>query len=248
MKIEGSVALVTGANRHNGIGRAIVEALLRAGVKKIYATGRDIKPLAELASEHPDVVFPLSLDITDTKQINAAAAQAGDVNLLINNAGIALFAGLVAEKDLTAARTEMEVNYFGTLAMIRAFAPVLKTNGGGAIVNIASIASIVNFPVLGSYSASKAAEHSMTQGVRAELAGQGTRVIGIFPGPVETDMAKNFDMEKVTPSQISVAVLAAIAEGNEDVFPDDMAAEVYANFMNDPKAVEKELSEMLPTT
>ncbi len=244
MELKDTIALVTGANR--GIGQAFVEALRNAGVEKIYAAARDTATLAETVAGGGGRIKAVKLDVTDPEQVRAAAALASDVTLLINNAGVAIFGGFIATGDLEGARREMDVNYFGTLAMSRAFAPLLKRNGGGAIVNLASIASHVNFPIIGPYSASKAAVHSMTQGLRAELSNQGTQVIGVYPGPVDTDMAKNFDVPKVPPAQIAEAVLKALAEGTEDVYPDPMAAEIHGNLLHDPKAVEKQIGEMRP--
>ncbi len=246
MLITGCVALVTGANRPNGMGRAFVEELLGAGAKKVYATARDPEQLEELKSLHPDQIIPIGLDITDQAQVAAVAARASDINLLINNAGLAKYAGFLAADDLEAARAEMEVNYFGTLSMIRAFAPVLKANGGGTIVNMASIVSFANIPLIGSYSASKAALRSMTQGVRAEMVYQFTRVIGVYPGPVDTDMAADFDIPGVPPAQIVKAVLQAITEGREEVFPDQMSIDSHAQLMKDPGALEYQFAEMLP--
>jgi NAD(P)-dependent dehydrogenase (short-subunit alcohol dehydrogenase family) len=250
MKIENAVALVTGSNR--GIGKAIVEALSKRRVKKVYAAMRNTETfrkdnsndLAKLGR----AVELIDLDIVKKDQIQAVVQSTGDINLLINNAGVANYSGLIAENDLDSARYEMEVNYFGTLAMIRAFAPILKKNGGGSIVNILSVASLVNFPILGSYSASKAALLSLTQGVRAELTEQGTNVIGIYPGPIDTDMAKGIDMEKSSPEETAEGTLDAIERGDEDVFIDQMAVQFYKDFRNDPKAVEKQCGEMLPQT
>lgn len=244
MDIRNSVAFVTGANR--GIGKAFVAALQEAGARKIYAAARDIASLAEIHGQDSERIVPIALDITDRNMIDEAAKRASDVTLLVNNAGVARFAGLIAESSLDAAHAEMEVNYFGTLAMIRAFAPALKANGGGAIVNLGSIASHVNFPVLGSYSASKAAVHSLTQGVRAELDAQGTRVVGVYPGPVDTDMAEPFDMPKAPPAQIAEAVLSAVSNGLDDVYPDEMATDLRAQMIHDPAAVEKQIGQMLP--
>ncbi len=244
MKIKDSIAFVTGANR--GIGRAIVDALLNAGAKKIYATARDVAALAERTAAEDGRVVPVQLDVTRPEMIDAAVKRAGDVTLLINNAGVAMYAGFIAAGDIKAARAEMEVNYFGPLNMIRAFAPVLAANGGGGVVNLASIASYVNFPALGSYSASKAAVHSLTQAVRAELAAQATQVTGVYPGPVDTDMAKDFPMDKTPPSEVAAAILAAVEAGEEDVYPDAVAVELHAGLLSDPKAVEKQAGEMLP--
>ena len=248
MKIENSIALVTGANR--GIGRALVTELVNKGARKVYAGVRDIDALL---SSDPDFlenfkgkVELVSLDITKKNQVDFAVEKAYDAQLLINNAGIANYSGFIAADDLASARQEMEVNYFATLSMIRAFAPVLKKNGGGTIVNILSVASLVNFPVLGSYSASKAALFSLTQGVRAELAGQGTTVMGVFPGPIDTDMAKDFDMEKGSPEEFAQGTLNAIEKSQEDVFIDQMAVQFQQGLLSDPKAVEKQCGEMLP--
>lgn len=247
MQIEGCVALVSGANKANGIGRAFVEALIKAGAKKVYATGRNPEQLMDLEKRHQGVLVPVPLDITDAQQIEKVASIAHDVDLLINNAGVAQFSGLIAAQNLSDARMEMDVNYFGTLAMIRALSPILKTNGGGTIVNLSSIAGLVNMPFVGSYSASKAAVHSMIQGVRAELAGQGTKVIGVYPGLVDTDMVTDLEMPKVSPASIAVSVLTAIANGTEDVFPDDMAVELHTGLLGNPKEVEMQFAEMLPT-
>ncbi|MEE8269574.1 MAG: SDR family oxidoreductase [Nitrospinaceae bacterium] len=248
MKIKDSIAFVTGTNR--GIGKSYVKALLDHGAKKIYAGMRDVGAFKQIASQWPEKyrgkVEPVAIDITHEDQIKSAVAQAGDIDLLINNAGIANFAGLISADNLDAARQEMEVNYFGTLMMNRAFAPVLKKNGGGALVNILSVASLGNFPVLGSYSASKAALHSLTQGIRAELAAQGTQVFGVFPGPIETDMAKDFDMEKSSPDEIADGTLKAIEQDEEDIFIDPMAVQFRKDYFADPKALEAQLSTFLP--
>lgn len=248
MKIENTIALVTGANR--GIGRALVAALVNKGAGKVYAGVRDIDALLNdnpgFIESFKGKVELVPLDITKKNQVDLAAEKAHDTNLLINNAGIANYSGLIAADDLSSARQEMEVNYFATLTMIRAFAPLLKKNGGGAIVNILSVASLVNFPLLGSYSASKAALFSLTQGIRAELAGQGTTVTGVFPGPIDTDMAKEIEMDKGSPEEIALGTLNSIENGEEDVFIDAMAIQLRQDYWSDPKSVERQCGEMLP--
>lgn len=239
MQIEGSVALVTGANR--GIGAAYVEALKQRGAAKIYAAARDVASLSELQG-----VEPLALDITDADAVAAAAAQCGDVTLLVNNAGVNFNTPVLGHPDLANARTEMEVNYFGTLSMCRAFSPVLKANGGGAIVNMLSILSRVSLPMAGSLCASKAAGLSMSQSVRAELAAQGTAVIAVMPGAVETRMTEGLQMPKMQPAEVAAAALDAVEAGTEEIYPGDMASGVAQGLAADPKAVEKEFAAYLP--
>lgn len=244
MKINAAVALVTGANR--GIGRAFVEALALWGAKRIYATARNIDALKDLVAIDPQRIIPIALDITNPDSIASVAQFAPDVNLLINNAGVLGTGGFFSDTSLETAHWEMSTNYFGTLYMIRAFAPILQRNGGGAIVNLLSVASVVNVPVFGSYSASKAALYSLTQGVRAELATQGTLVVGVFPGPVDTAMSSGVPLDKVPPSQIATAALQAVEQGIEDVNPDLVSQQVFAGIQQDPKAVEKQFAGMLP--
>ena len=244
MNIKDSVVLVTGANR--GIGEAFVKALSDAGAKRIYATARNVDSLKEIVAIDPNRIIPLALDITNLEQIAQIAEIAQDVNLLINNAGVAGAGGFFSLSSLDIARWEMETNYFGALYMIRAFAPILKLNGGGAIANILSIASVMNIPMFGSYSASKAAFYSLTQGVRAELSQQGTLVVGVFPGPVDTAMGEQVPLDKVPPSEIALSTLQAIEHGIEDVSPDSMSQQVFASIKQDAKAVEKQFAALLP--
>ncbi len=245
MDVSGCTALVTGSNR--GIGKAFVEALQKAGARRIYCAARKTSSLDELVAGDPDRLVAIALDITNDEQIAAAAAQAGDVSLLINNAGIARGGSLIKAKSLDGARAEMDTNYFGTLAMIRAFAPVLAAGGGGAIVNVLSISGLVSFPMIGSYSASKAAAHSLTQGVRADLAGQGTAVVGVYPGPIDTDMAEDVEMDKAPPSTVAEAALAAVGDGTQDVFPDAMAAQISAGLQQNARATAKRVAGMAPS-
>lgn len=207
MKVKDAVALVTGAN--GGIGKHYVEALQKAGVTRIYVCARNPEKVAEMVSMESERIIPVALDVTEERSI-AAATLCQDVTLLINNAGIAKYQGLIAAPDLSSARAEMEVNYFGTLAMCRAFAPILKANGGGAIVNMQSILSRINFPRNGGYSASRAASLSMTQGIRAELMAQGTLVVAVMPATVDTDMSKNDPPPKVSPNEVAVSALQAV--------------------------------------
>lgn len=240
MQIEGATAIVTGANR--GIGRAFVERLLARGAARVYAGSRTPEAQAALAALDPARVIPLTLDVTDPAAVAAAAGRAGDVTLLVNNAGVMGLGGFLSAPSPDGARAEMETNYFGALAMIRAFASLLARNGGGAIVNMLSIAAHVNIPTVASYSASKAAAWSMTQAVRAELAAQGTHVVAVFPGPVDTDMAVSLPGEKIAPADVVDRVLDAVRDGTEDVFPDAYAQKLKQRLDQDAKAIEKKLA------
>jgi NAD(P)-dependent dehydrogenase (short-subunit alcohol dehydrogenase family) len=244
MNIQGSIAFVTGANR--GIGKADVEALVKGGASRIYATARSIESLKDIVAIAPDRIIPIALDITNPEQVIEAATKAQDVTLLINNAGVLGAGGLFVENSIETAQWEMNTNYFGTLSMVRAFAPILKSNGGGTIVNILSVVSVANAPVFSSYSASKAALNSLTQGIRAELASQGTQVIGVFPGPVDTDMAEAVPMDKVAPSEVANLILQAIEKGIEDVYPDPVSQGVFSEIQAPLKAVEKQFAGWMP--
>lgn len=244
MQVKDTIALVTGTNR--GIGRAIVKALMEAGAAKVYAAARDTSGIADLAKTYGARLVPMQLDVTDHARVTAVAKGAGDVRLLVNNAGYNANIGLLSAPDLSAARREMEVNYFGTLAMCRAFAPVLKANGGGCIVNMASITGRLCLPFMGSLSASKAAQIMLGQGIRAELAAQGTHVLICAPGAVDTDMTKDFPPPKTAPDVVAKAIVAAVESGAEEIYPGDMAAHVSARLAADPKAMEKEWAKILP--
>ncbi len=244
MQIKGSVALVTGTNR--GVGRATVKVLIEQGAAKVYATARDASKIADLAAAYPGKVEALALDVTKPEQVSAAAARARDVTLLINNAGVNKMKGFIATDSNDHARAEMEANYFGTMSMCRAFAPVLKANGGGAIINVISIAGRLTIPMLGSYCASKWALFSLTQGVRAELAKQGTFVVSVNPGAIDTDMAKGMDMAKLDPADVARQSLKAMEDGVEDIYVGDMAQGMIQGVRSDEKALEKQLASMLP--
>ena len=239
MKVSGSVALVTGANR--GLGAAIVDALVAAGVRRVYAGARHAEALTPSSTQ----VVPVQLDITNPEQVKAAAAGCHDVQILINNAGIATAQTLVSASDPTAAEREMRVNYFGTLEMCRAFSPVLTALGGGAIVNVLSILSHVNLPRVGSYSASKAASYSLTQALRAEL--PSTLVIAVLPAFLDTDMAKRLPLPKLAPSAVAAQIVEALELEIEDVYPGE-AADIVERLRREPKVVERQFGRMLVAT
>lgn len=240
MDIRQAVVLVTGANR--GIGQAMVERLIDAGARHVYA---GVRSPAD-APQAPNVTR-VELDVTNPELVEQAATRCADVNVLINNAGVLRGQRLIGAPSIEAAQSEMNVNYFGTLRMCRAFAPVLARNGGGAIVNVLSILSRVSMPNIGSYSASKAAAFSLTQGIRAELAGQGTLVIGALPAFVDTAMASGVALPKLSPQALADAIIAALRDGVEDVYP-GRAADIAAALMKDGKAVERQLALLAVTS
>lgn len=237
MQVQGAIALVTGAN--GGIGQYYIQGLQAAGASRIYAGARNPNSLKDIAATDPDRIIPISLDITDQASVQAAAIAYSDVNLLINNAGVGFNQRFVADVNFDKMRSEIEVNYLGTLQMCLAFAPVLKANGGGAIVNMLTILAKVNFPLNASYCASKAAALLATQGIRAELASQNTLVIGVMPGTVDTGMSKDFPPPKVAPEEVVRVALQAVVDEVEDVYPGEQAQEMQAQLLQDPKAVEK---------
>ena len=225
MKIRDSVAFVTGANR--GIGLEFARELVAAGARKVYAAARNPESVGI------DGVERVSLDVTRPETIVAAAKECGDVNLLVNNAGIALWTDFLAPDGVRAARSEMETNYFGPLELSRAFAEVLARNGGGAIINMLSVVSWVAVPTGGTYSASKAAAWSLTNGLRTALKKQGTRVLGVHAGPVDTELASGLTLPKVKPAQVVRQALDALEEGRSEVLVDEMTRQVKAGLSAD---------------
>jgi NAD(P)-dependent dehydrogenase (short-subunit alcohol dehydrogenase family) len=233
MKIEGSVALVTGANR--GLGKALVAALVEAGAAKVYAAARDT---AKLAGEDPRVVR-LALDTTRPEQLADAVKKAGDVTLLVNNAG-ALNSYNVLASSHAELEADFRTNVHGTLAVIRAFLPVLERAPGGAtVVNVLSLTSLASFPALGGYSASKAAAYSVTQALRPELKARRIELLAVLPGPIDTDMVKALPMPKASPADTARGVLAGIARGEEEIFPDPMAQQMGALWNKSHKEFER---------
>jgi NAD(P)-dependent dehydrogenase (short-subunit alcohol dehydrogenase family) len=218
MKIEGSVALVTGANR--GLGAAFCRTLLDRGASKVYAGARDVGTLAH------DGVIPLQLDVTSAADVAAAADRCGDVTLLVNNAGIGTGTSVLADDALDSARLEFETNVFGPLALNRAFAPALATNGGGAIVNVLSVLSWVSRPQTAIYCASKAAGWSLTNALRQELLGQHTQVLGLYVGYMDTDMTADIDAPKSDPVTVADLTLDGIEAGAHEVLADDISRHV----------------------
>jgi NAD(P)-dependent dehydrogenase (short-subunit alcohol dehydrogenase family) len=233
MKIEGSTALVTGANR--GLGKAIVSALLGAGAAKVYAAARDEKTVTR---DDPRVIA-IPLDTTKPETIAAASGRAGDVTLLINNAGV-----LTGFDVLKTTQAELDAafrtNVYGTLDVIKTFVPVLEQAPDGAtIVNILSLVSLGSFPTMGGYSASKAAAYSITQSLRAGLKSKRIAVLAALPGPIDTDMVRAFQMPKASAEDTAKGIVAGIARGDEEIFPDPMAQQMGALWNRSHKEYER---------
>jgi NAD(P)-dependent dehydrogenase (short-subunit alcohol dehydrogenase family) len=240
MEITNKTVLVTGANR--GIGRAFVTALLERGAAQVYATARDPHRLVELADGR---VTPLRLDVTSDQQIRAAVERVERLDILVNNAGVLIPDDLIAgDLDLGVVQRQLDVNYLGPLRLSRAFLPRLE-QAGGAVINVLSLLAIASMPLTPAYASSKAAAFSMTQALRAHLAPKGVAVHAVFPGPVDTDMARNIPPEvpKAAPVEVVRAILEAVEAGEEDIFPDPMSRGLYEVWHTSPsKALERQFA------
>jgi NAD(P)-dependent dehydrogenase (short-subunit alcohol dehydrogenase family) len=239
--IKDSVAFVTGTNKKNGIGRSIVEALLSNGAAKVYATARDTSQLEDLVVAYNGKVVAVSLDVTDLEAIKLLPTKFPDVTIVVNNAG---YMGCTSSLgDIDAIRKEIEVNYIAPMAIVKSFAPILEKVEGvsndskpTAVVNINSIGGFVNLSLTGTYSASKSASHSLTQAQRCDL--PDSLVVGVYPGPIDTDMGENFPMEKTPPIVVAQQVVDALRNGTEDVFPDVISQQLHEGWKADAKALQ----------
>jgi NAD(P)-dependent dehydrogenase (short-subunit alcohol dehydrogenase family) len=234
MTIAGKAVLVTGANR--GIGQALVEEALSRGAKRVYAATR--QPVA-----HPDPrVTPLTIDVTDAAQIQEAVGKVESLDILINNAGLALYDDL---SDPAPLEQQLAVNLFGTYRVTEAFLPSL-TRSRGAIVNVGSVTAFAPLPFIPAYSISKAAVFSLSQALRALLAGRGVTVHAVLAGPVDTDMSRALDIPKASPESVARAILDGVQNGEEDIFPDPMAASMAESWRTGAaKALERQFAALV---
>ncbi|SMD22917.1 SDR family oxidoreductase [Kibdelosporangium aridum] len=230
MRIEGAVGFVTGANR--GIGKAMADALVRFGAKKVYAAVRTPNTITD------PWLTPLRLDVTDQKTIDAAAEVATDVTILVNNAGIG---GVRFDGSLEDARAIMETHFFGTWAVTRAFAPILKENGGGAIVNVLSAASWWAIADAPGYAAAKAAQWSLTNAHRISMRSQGTHVLGVHFGYVDTDATKRLKVEKMAPATVAEATMRALQADENEVLVDEWTKATRTALAGDITAMQANL-------
>jgi NAD(P)-dependent dehydrogenase (short-subunit alcohol dehydrogenase family) len=229
MRVSGSVALVTGADR--GIGQAFARELVSRGAAKVYGATRHPAAVTDAG------VLPIALDITDAPRIAEVADECGDVTLLVNNAGVMLASTFMNAPSLDNARLEMETNYLGTLGMCRAFAPVLASGGGGAIVNMLSVSSFYADPLVASYGASKAAAWSLTNAIRIELAHQGTLVVAVHASFVDTEMAALANVPKISPQSVARQAFDAVEAGTIEVLADERSRFVKASLSRDHELI-----------
>ena len=229
MEIGGAVALVTGADR--GLGRVFARELVSRGAARVYGAARNPAAVTEPG------VTSIALDITDPARVAQVAHDCADVTVLVNNAGVMKASPFIGAPNLDAARLEMETNYFGTLSMCRAFAPVLAAGGGGAIVNMLSVSSFYTAPFDPSYSASKAAELSLTNGIRMELSQQGTLVVAVHASFIDTDMAAGIDAPKISPESVARQAFDAVEAGQIEVLADERSRFVKAALPRDHELI-----------
>lgn len=236
-RLKDAVVLLTGAG--GGIGRALTEALLAAGVAEIISAGRDHPPAHERVREE-------AVDITHLPTVRALAERHADrVAVVIACAGVNANQRLFTPGFEEAARREMDVNYFGLLNLASAFAPAMQARGGGLFVHLLTFLAHVNLPLMAGYCASKAAAHSLTQALRAELGRSGVQVCGVYPAVVDTAMSRDIPGPKLAPAELAQALVQAIEGGAEDVYPGP-AADAYRGWAADPKAAERRMAARLP--
>jgi NAD(P)-dependent dehydrogenase (short-subunit alcohol dehydrogenase family) len=246
MKIQDEVVLVSGANR--GLGRALVEVCLTAGARRIYAAARDPGRLEPVVAKAPERIVPLALDVTDAESLARAAANAPDVSVLLNNAGVLASYGVLSSSSESIAQ-DFATNCFGMLATTKAFLPALERAAGGrsgapgaAVVNVLSIVSLSNMPALGGYSASKAAAYSFTQALRSELGHKGIAVHAVLAGAIDTDMVRAMEMPKASPLEVARNIVSDLENGREDIFPEAASQAMFEVWRRDPRELERQLA------
>ena len=237
---RGKTALVSGANR--GIGKAVVIELLENGASKVYAGARNKSTLDTLVAEYGERVVPIELDVTKQDNIDALAGTVENVDILVNNAGVFSIGKIFSDSAESSLKENLDVNVWGVINLTRAFAKDLQKNERTAVVNISSLAGLANMPMASTYSVSKAAVHSLTQGMRAELVDNNALVVGVYPGPIDTDMTAAVEMDKDSPENVAKDIISALKEGTEDVFPDVMSKEAGAFYASNPKGVEQQFA------
>lgn len=232
ININNKVALVTGANR--GIGKIIAESFLENGAKKVYAAVRDPASANDLIEKYGNRVTAIKVDLAEPQTITNAAKEADDAEIVVNNAGVLTSTTPLDNNAIESLNFEMDVNVGGLIRMAQAFAPVLKQNGGGALIQLNSIASIKNFVPFTTYSASKAAAYSVTQSLRDLLSEQGTSVMSVHPGPIATDMGDAAGLSEIAEpaTLVSDAIIKGLEQGKFHVFPDTMAKQVEGEYQN----------------
>ena len=234
--IMNKTILVTGANR--GIGKSIVEEFINQGAAKIYAAVRNIESVESLVTKYGDKVVPIQVDLSNDETIIAAAKIAQDVDVVINNGGVGSKTSVLDTNAMETLAFELDVNVYGLIRIARAFGPILKANGGGAFVQLNTIGSLKTVEGLDTYCASKAASYAITQGLRQSLAKQGTLVVSVHPGPIDTDILKGTDLEGIAepPSIVAKGIIETLKNGEFHLFPDSVAKQVgsaYESFAKD---------------
>ncbi|MCG8326160.1 MAG: SDR family oxidoreductase [Chitinophagales bacterium] len=240
ISVNGKIAFVSGSNR--GIGKAITIELLEQGAAKVYAGARNIASLDELKQKYGARLVPVALNVTDDQSIEAAAEIANDVEILINNAGVYAIGNFLGGNLLESLKTNLDVNLWGVVKVTNAFLKAIMKHKAGAIINVSSVVGLANAPATLAYSISKAAIHSLTQGLRGELKETNILVSGVYPGPIDTDMTAGYPMDMETPENVAKEILQGMADGVEDIFPDPMSKQIGQAYSMSPKTVEQQFS------